>query len=108
MTRLFLLQRATAVILVPLVLGHLALILYAVRGGLSAAEILGRTQGHAGWALFYGLFVLAATVHGTIGVRTIIREWTRWDGRVLDVTVITGATVVGALGLRAVIGVTLP
>src|SRR5262252_11113757 len=57
--RLYLLQRATAAIMVPLVLAHLAVIYYATRGGLSAAEILARTRGSIGWGAFYGLFVLA-------------------------------------------------
>ncbi len=74
--RLFVLQRLTAMILAPLVLIHLALILYAIRGGLSADEILSRTEGSVGWALFYGLFVLAAGIHAPIGVRAILIEWT--------------------------------
>jgi fumarate reductase subunit C len=36
--RLYLLQRATALILAPLVLVHLGLILIAVEGGLTAAS----------------------------------------------------------------------
>ena len=59
---LFLAQRLTALILAPLVLVHLVLILIAVEGGLSAAEILDRTRGSVGWAAFYGLFVLAAAI----------------------------------------------
>ena len=47
---LFALQRLSAKLLAPLVIIHLALILYAVHGGLSAAEILDRTQGSAAWA----------------------------------------------------------
>ncbi len=35
------------------VLVHLATIIYAVRGGLTAAEILERTRGSVGWAVFY-------------------------------------------------------
>ena len=75
--RLYLLQRASAAILAPLVLVHLALIAYAVQGGLSAAEILARTRGSAGWAVFYGLFVATVAVHGSIGLRTILidRRW---------------------------------
>ena len=46
---LFVLQRLTALIMAPLVLVHLGLIVYAVRDGLTAAEILARTQGHWGW-----------------------------------------------------------
>ena len=53
--RLYMLQRITALLMAPLVLGHLAMMIYAVQGGLSAAEILGRTQGSILWFLFYGI-----------------------------------------------------
>ena len=49
--KLYILQRLTALIMAPLVLGHLALMIYAVQGGLSASEILGRTQGSVFWAI---------------------------------------------------------
>ena len=62
--RLYMLQRLSALIMAPLTLGHLAVMIYAIRGGLSAGEILGRTQGSIGWALFYGVFVLAVSIHG--------------------------------------------
>lgn len=52
---LYVAQRLTAIVLAPLVLIHLVLILYAIDGGLSAGEILGRTRGHLGWAAFYSL-----------------------------------------------------
>ena len=100
--RLYLLQRATAMLLAPLVLIHLGLILYAVRGGLSAAEILQRTQGSAGWAAFYGLFVLAVAIHAPIGARNVIREWTPWHGRSLDLFLGLFAAALLLLGLRAV------
>ena len=102
---LFALQRLTAKLLAPLVVVHLVLILYAVHGGLSAAEILGRTQGSAAWGAFYGLFVLAVAVHAPIGVRNVVREWTRWRGRSLDVASAGLAIVLLALGLRAVAAV---
>ena len=73
--RLYMLQRITALIMAPLVLGHLAVMIYAIQGGLSAAEILGRTQGSLTWFAFYGLFVLAVSIHGAIGVRVITHEW---------------------------------
>ena len=66
--RLYMLQRLSALILAPLVLCHLVLIIYAFRGGLTAAEILSRTQGSLAWAIFYGLFVLAVAVHASIGL----------------------------------------
>ena len=72
--RLYLLQRLSALVMIPLVLGHIAVMIYAVQGGLSAAEILGRTQGSLFWATFYGLFVLAVSVHAAIGLRVITSE----------------------------------
>ena len=100
--RLFALQRLSALVLAPLVLAHLALILYAVRGGLTAGEILGRTQGSVGWALFYGLFVLAASLHAPIGVRNVLREWTPWRGSSLDGAMLALGALLLTGGLRAV------
>ena len=103
---LFVAQRASAAVLAPLVLIHLGLIIYAVQGGLSAEEILGRTRGNALWAGFYGLFVLAAAVHAPIGLRTIIREMTPWRGRSLDLAALAFGLLLLVLGWRAVAGVT--
>ena len=72
----YLLQRGSAMVMAPLVVTHLVVIIMAVQGGLSAAEILARTQGSLIWGAFYGLFVLAASIHAGIGVQTILREWT--------------------------------
>lgn len=105
--RLFLLQRASALVLAPLVLVHLGLVIYAVRGGLDAAEILGRTRGSLAWALFYGLFVVAAAVHAPIGLRNILREWTGWRGASLDWAMAAFGMLLLALGLRAVAAVAL-
>ena len=101
-------QRLTALVLAPLVLVHLALILVAVEGGLSAAEILGRTRGSLGWAAFYGVFVLAAAVHAPIGLRAVIREHTAWRGRSLDWAALGFGLCLAALGARAVAAVVLP
>lgn len=105
--RLYILQRATAAIMAPLVLAHLAIIFYATGRGLSAAEILGRTRGSVGWGLFYGLFVLAVSVHASIGVRTVAMEWTRLKGRELDVLMWGFGLLLALLGLRAVAAVVL-
>ena len=72
--RLYILQRATAALMVPLIVVHLVLIFYATRNGLSAAEILGRTRGSLAWGLTYGVFVAAAAVHGAIGLRNVAVE----------------------------------
>ena len=102
---LFLAQRTTAFVLALAVAIHLGTILYATRGGLTAAEILGRTHGNAAFALFYGLFVLAVAIHAPIGLRNILREWTPWQGRSLDVSLSLLSLLLLVLGLRAVIAV---
>jgi len=99
---LYFLQRASAMVLAPIVLIHLGTMVYAIRGGLSAAEIFSRTQGSTFWMLFYGLFVIAAAVHASIGLRTILREMTRWHGRSLDVAALAFMLLVLMLGFRAV------
>lgn len=103
--RFFLLQRLSALVLAPLVLVHLILILYAVRNGLTADEILGRTQGSLAWALFYGLFVVAAAVHAPLGLRNILREWTALGDKTAAGLSATFALVLLLLGLRAVVAV---
>jgi fumarate reductase subunit C len=105
--RLYILQRATAAIMAPLVLAHLVLIFYATSRGLSAAEVLGRTRGSIAWGLFYSLFVLAAAIHGAIGVRVVASEWTRLRGSHLDALMWGLGLMLAALGLRAVAAVVL-
>ena len=51
--RLYMAQRLSALIMVPLVIGHIAVMIYAVQGGLTVNEILGRTQGWFAWFMFY-------------------------------------------------------
>lgn len=105
--RLYLLQRLTALIMAPLVLVHLALMIYAIQGGLSAAEILGRTQGSLFWMLFYGLFVVSASVHAAIGLRTIVSETLQTRSVGVDVLAVFFLLIALYLGAKAVIGVTL-
>jgi len=102
---LYVLQRGSALVLAPLVVAHLVLIVIASRDGLSAAEILSRTQGSLGWAAFYGTFVIAAAVHAPIGLRNVIREATPWQGRGLDLAMGLLCLVMLALGARAVVAV---
>ncbi|WP_431861003.1 succinate dehydrogenase, hydrophobic membrane anchor protein [Azospirillum sp.] len=103
--RLFLAQRLSAMVLAPLVLLHLGVILYAVRGGLSAAEILGRTKGSVLWGGLYGLFVLVVAVHGSIGLRAVLREWIRHP-RLADAAALLFAALALVLGFRAVLVLT--
>lgn len=104
--RLYMLQRITALLMAPLVLGHLAVMIYAVQGGLSAAEILGRTQGSVAWFLFYGLFVAAVSIHGAIGLRTVAYEWGGLKGATLGAFMWAVGLGLFALGARAVWAVT--
>jgi fumarate reductase subunit C len=106
-TLLWLAQRASAALLALCVVVHLAVIVYAIRGGLSAAEILGRTRGNAGWFAFYTLFVAAIAVHAPIGLRPVLGEWLGWRGASRDAGLALLALVLAALGMRAVLGVFL-
>lgn len=103
--RLWVMQRATALVLALCVAVHLVTIIYAVRGGLSASEILGRTRGNVAWASFYGVFVLAASIHGSIGLRNIAMEWGGLRSRPAHVLMAIAAALLAALGLRAVFAV---
>jgi fumarate reductase subunit C len=105
-TLLWLAQRASAAILAVFVVVHLAVIIYAVRDGLTAAEILGRTRGSIGWAAFYGLFVAAVAVHAPIGLRAVAAEMLGWHGRGRDFALTLFGLLLLAWGLRAVWAVT--
>ncbi|HEX4886272.1 MAG TPA: succinate dehydrogenase [Casimicrobiaceae bacterium] len=98
-------QRASAAVLAVCVLVHLGTMLYAVRGGLSAAEILGRTAGSIGWAAFYGLFVVAVAVHAPLGLRTILAEWAGLAGRAVDVLLVLLALGLAGGGVSAITAV---
>jgi fumarate reductase subunit C len=101
-TLLWMAQRASAAVLALCVVVHLATIIYAVRGGLTGAEILARTRGNAAWFAFYSLFVLAVTVHAPIGLRAVLGEWLGWRGRARDWVLLAFAMLLGATGMRAV------
>lgn len=103
--RLYLLQRLTALMMAPLAIGHIVVMIYAVRGGLSADEILGRTQGSVGWGLFYGLFVIAVSIHAAIGLRVIVFEVLKVRGAALSTVTAVVFLILLALGGRAVYAV---
>lgn len=106
--RLYMAQRLTALIMAPLVLVHIGVMIYAIQGGLSAAEILSRTRGSLGWALFYGAFVVAVSIHGAIGLRVIVHETFSLKGVALNIVTWATGAVLLALGARAVFAVTAP
>jgi fumarate reductase subunit C len=95
-------QRASAAVLALCVLIHLVTIIYAVRNGLTAAEILGRTTGSGIWATFYALFVAAVAVHAPIGLRNVLAETFQWRGRSLDLAMLALGFTLALWGWRAV------
>ena len=100
-------MRISSMVLAVCVLVHLATIVYAVRGGLSATEILGRTRGSLTFATFYGVFVLACAIHVPIGLEAIVREWLGAGARTARVVAWLTALAIAVLGLRAVYAVAL-
>jgi fumarate reductase subunit C len=104
-TLLWTAQRASAAVLGLCVLVHLATMVYAVRGGLTASEILERTRGSTTWLAFYSVFVLAIVVHVPIGLRAVLGEWFRWRGPSREVALVLLAVFLAYSGMRAVLGV---
>jgi len=98
-------QRISAMVLALCVLVHLVTVIYAVRNGLSAGEVLGRTRGNTPLAAFYALFVVAISVHAPIGLRAILSETFNWRGTGLELTALAVALGLAAAGLRAVYAV---
>lgn len=103
---LYMAQRLAALVMAPFVIVHIGVMIYAIQGGLSAAEILGRTQGSVFWFAFYGMFVVAVSIHASIGLRTILGEWAGLRGGMRDgVSAVIGLGLF-ALGAQAVWAVT--
>ena len=98
-------QRVSAMVLALCVVVHLATMIYAVRHGLSAAEILGRTQGNHAWFVFYVTFVAAVAIHAPIGVRTIVGETLGWRGIGIDLAVLALGSLLALWGWRAAFAV---
>ena len=98
-------QRISAMVLALCVLVHLAVMIFAVRGGLSAAEILGRTQGSWAFGGFYAVFVIACAVHVPVGLANIAREWWGLGERAARVLSLATALLLLVAGLRAVVAV---
>ncbi len=104
-TRLYLLQRITAMIMAPLVILHLGVMIVAIQGGLDSAEILSRTRGSLFWGGTYGVFVLAVSVHAAIGIRVVLFEWLSIRGIKLTLVSWLVFAVLLMMGARAVYAV---
>jgi fumarate reductase subunit C len=105
--RLYVWQRATAALIAPLVLVHIAVIFYATRKGMTATDILSRTHGSIVWASYYGLFVAAVSIHASIGMRNVLTEWSPLTDRRAELFAIVFGLLLAALGVRAVYAVVL-
>ncbi len=104
---LLLASRLSALVLAVAVAVHLAVIIHAVREGLTAGALLARTEGNWAFLIFYCIFVLAAAVHAPIGLRLVLGEWFGWQGRLADRLLVAFGVLLAALGLRAALAVFL-
>jgi fumarate reductase subunit C len=105
---LYVWQRLTAALMVPLVLVHVVVIFYASRKGMTAADILARTRGSIAWVSFYGAFVVAVAIHAAIGVRNVLTEWSPLQDRGAGLLASAFGVLLFLLGTRAVVAVVLP
>jgi len=100
-------QRISAMVLALCVLVHLGVMIYAVRGGLSGAEILSRTKGSVVFGVFYTVFVLACAVHVPIGFARICEEWLGMRAVAATIVAKLLGLAILVMGLRAVYAVVL-
>ena len=97
-------MRVSSMLLAVCVVVHLATMIYAVHGGLSAAEILARTRGNTWVAAFYGVFVLACGLHVPLGLQAIAEEWLGLRPTAARVLTWFVAFALIGLGMRAIRG----
>ena len=97
-------QRVTAAILAVCVVVHLSVIVYAVQGGVTAKEIVGRVGGSVPWLAFYSVFIVAVALHAPIGLRNILREHTGLGRRATHWIMAAATVAILVMGFRAVIG----
>lgn len=104
-TRLYLLQRISAMIMAPLVMLHLGVIIIVIQGGLDSAEILSRTQGSFFWGSIYSLFVVMVSIHAAIGLRVVMFEWLKIRDLTLNLVSWLIFVILISTGFRAVFAV---
>jgi len=89
---------------VPFILAHLATILLIGTAGLTAEQVLIRTQGSLGWAAFYGAFILLISVHGSIGLWRLGSLLESLSDRISVVVAGSFGALTLVLGMRAILG----
>lgn len=97
-------QRVTGAVLAVCVLVHLAVIVYAVQGGVTSKEIAGRVGGSVPWLAFYSTFVVAVALHAPAGLRNILREHTSLGPRQTHWIMAAVCLAILYMGFRAVLG----
>ncbi len=103
-TGLWLAQRLAAGVLAVAVVVHLGVIITAIQGGLSAAEIIGRLRGNTAWFAFYLVFAAAAAIHAPIGLRTILGEMTPLPPRLIGLLMAGFGLLLALMGWQAIYG----
>jgi fumarate reductase subunit C len=103
--RLWYWQRVSAMALAICVVVHIATIVYAVRGGLTAAQILSRTRGSFAFGTFYVVFLAACAVHVPIGLAAILEEWFGFSRRAARAVAVAFAALLFGFGAAALEGV---
>ena len=103
--RLWYWQRVSAMVLALCVVVHIATIVYAVRGGLTASEILARTRGSVAFGAFYIVFLVACAVHVPIGLAAILEEWFRFPRRAARIAAAVFVALMFGFGVAAIEGV---
>jgi succinate dehydrogenase subunit C len=103
--RLWYWQRVSAMVLAICVVVHIVTIVYAVRGGLTGAQILSRTRGSLGFGAFYIVFLAACAVHVPIGLAAILEEWFRLPRKGARIVAAMFAAIMFGFGVAAIEGV---
>lgn len=105
--KLWLAHRLTGMALGLFVIIHLITMIVVIQGGLSAAEIMERTSSNILVVIFYGLFVIAAAIHGSLGLRTVAQEVLSWRGASLNFVILVFCALLCVLGMVAIKGLVL-
>ncbi|HEU0229253.1 MAG TPA: succinate dehydrogenase [Burkholderiaceae bacterium] len=100
-------QHVSAMVLAVCVAVHIVIIVYAMHGGLTGAEILARTHDNWTFGIFYAVFVIACAVHVPAGVANVLEEWVGLRVATSDVISKLFGLLILVLGLQAVYAVIL-
>lgn len=93
-------QRTSAGVLALCVIAHVVVMIYAVNGGLTATEIMDRTQGNWGFLAFYVAFAFACAVHAPIGLMRIVEDWFGLKGPKVQWAALVIALAMALVGVR--------